>query len=62
MISKPDTVFTKNELFSRVWGYDSLGDTSTLTVHINRLRDKLKEIAPDTDFIKTIWGRGYRLK
>ena len=62
MISKPDTVFTKNELFSRVWGYDSLGDTSTLTVHINRLRDKLKEIASDTDFIKTIWGRGYRLK
>lgn len=62
MISKPDNVFTKNELFSSVWGYDSLGDTSTLTVHINRLRDKLKEIAPDTDFIKTIWGRGYRLK
>lgn len=62
MISKPDTVFTKNELFSKVWGYDSLGDTSTLTVHINRLRDKLKEIAPDTDYIRTIWGRGYRLK
>lgn len=62
MISRPDTVFTKNELFSRVWGYDPLGDTSTLTVHINRLRDKIKEIAPDTDYIKTIWGRGYRLK
>lgn len=62
MVSKPDTVFTKNELFSKVWGYDSLGDTSTLTVHINRLRDKLKEIAPDTDYIRTIWGRGYRLK
>lgn len=62
MVSKPDAVFTKNELFSKVWGYDSLGDTSTLTVHINRLRDKLKEIAPDTDYIRTIWGRGYRLK
>lgn len=62
MVSKPDKVFTKNDLFERVWGYDSLGDTSTLTVHINRLRDKLKEISPDTDYIKTIWGRGYRLK
>ena len=62
MASKPESVFSKNELFERVCGYDSLGDTSTLTVHINRLRDKLKEIDPDTDYIKTIWGRGYRLK
>lgn len=62
LVSGPNTVFSKNELFERVWGYDSLGDTSTLTVHINRLRDKLKEIAPDTDYIKTIWGRGYRIK
>lgn len=62
MASKPETVFSKNELFEKVWGYDSLGDTSTLTVHINRLRDKLKEIDPDTDYIRTIWGRGYRLK
>lgn len=62
MASKPETVFPKNELFEKVWGYDSLGDTSTLTVHINRLRDKIKEIDPDTDYIRTIWGRGYRLK
>ena len=62
MASNPDTVFSKNELFEKVWGYDSLGDTSTLTVHINRLRDKLKAIDPDSDYIKTIWGRGYRYK
>lgn len=62
MASNPDTVFSKNELFEKVWGYDSLGDTSTLTVHINRLRDKLKEIEPDADYIKTVWGRGYRYK
>lgn len=62
MASQPDTVFSKNELFDRVWGYDSLGDTSTLTVHINRLRDKFKEIDPENDYIKTIWGRGYRFK
>lgn len=62
MASNPDTIFGKNELFEKVWGYDSLGDTSTLTVHINRLRDKLKEADPDTEYIKTIWGRGYRFK
>lgn len=62
MASQPDTVFSKNELFDKVWGYDSLGDTSTLTVHINRLRDKFKEIDPENDYIKTIWGRGYRFK
>lgn len=62
LASHPDTVFSKNELFEKVWGYDSLGDTSTLTVHINRLRDKFKEIDANADYIKTIWGRGYRFK
>lgn len=62
MASKPDAVFSKNELFEKVWGYDSLGDTSTLTVHINRIRDKLKEADKETDYIKTVWGRGYRFK
>ncbi|MCH5321021.1 MAG: response regulator transcription factor [Eubacterium sp.] len=62
LASNPDTVFGKNELFEKVWGYDSFGDTSTLTVHINRLRDKLRETEPNTDYIKTIWGRGYRFK
>lgn len=62
MASKPDSVFTKNELFEKVWGYESLGDTSTLTVHINRIRDKLKEADENADYIKTVWGRGYRFK
>ena len=62
LVTNPETIFSKNELFEKVWGYDSLGDTSTLTVHINRLRDKLKATQPDIDYIKTIWGRGYRLK
>lgn len=60
LAEKPDTVFSKNELFEKVWGYDSLGDTATLTVHINRIRDKLSEIDPDCAYIKTVWGRGYK--
>lgn len=62
LASQPTNVFSKNQLFETVWGYDSLGDTSTLTVHINRLREKLKEADPSSEYIRTIWGRGYRLK
>lgn len=62
MASNPNMVFSKNELFEKVWGYDSLGDTSTLTVHINRLREKLKEVDTSVEYIKTVWGRGYRFK
>lgn len=62
LVSKPDTVYSKQELFEKVWDYDPLGDTSTLTVHINRIRDKIKEASPTADYVKTIWGRGYRLK
>lgn len=58
----PDTVFTKNELFETVWGYDSLGDTSTLTVHINRLREKLRDADSSCEYIRTIWGRGYKFR
>lgn len=60
LASRPNNVFSKNELFEAVWGYDSLGDTSTLTVHINRLREKLKEVDQDADYIHTVWGRGYK--
>lgn len=62
LASHPNTIYSKNELFESVWGYDSLGDTSTLTVHINRLRDKIREADKNTDCIKTVWGRGYKFK
>ena len=60
LAEKPDSVFSKNELFESVWGYDSLGDTATLTVHINRIREKLREKDSEFDYIKTVWGRGYK--
>ena len=62
LASHPNTIYSKSQLFESVWGYDSLGDTSTLTVHSNRLRDKIKEVDENTDCIKTIWGRGYKFK
>ncbi|MCD7872086.1 MAG: response regulator transcription factor [Clostridiales bacterium] len=60
LASSPDTVYSKDELFDKIWNYDSIGETSTITVHINRLRDKIKEIDPNLDYIHTVWGRGYR--
>lgn len=60
LAKSPDTVFTKEELFNEIWNYDSMGETSTITVHVNRIRDKIKEIEPNLDFIHTVWGRGYR--
>lgn len=60
LASSPDTVFSKEELFSKIWNYDSIGETSTVTVHVNRIRDKIKEVDPSMDFIHTVWGKGYR--
>lgn len=52
----PNRVFSKDYLFETIWGYDYVGDSATVTVHINRLRDKL-----GADIIETVWGAGYRL-
>lgn len=55
-------VFSKDTLFDRVWGMDSLGDAATVTVHINRLRDKLGKNDSKNQFIETVWGAGYRFR
>lgn len=60
LASSPDTVYSKEELFNEIWNYDSIGETSTITVHVNRIRDKIKEVDPTIDFIHTVWGKGYR--
>lgn len=53
-------VFTKDQLFEKVWGVEAMGETSTIMVHINRMRDKIKKISPLDDYIDTVWGVGYR--
>ena len=62
LAENPNIVFSKDTLFDRVWGMDSLGDVATVTVHINRLRDKLGKNASETQFIETVWGAGYRFR
>lgn len=60
--SNPDRVFTKADLFESVWGIDSFGDITTVTVHIRKIREKIEEDPSDPKYIQTIWGVGYRFK
>ncbi|MGG0670822.1 response regulator transcription factor [Lederbergia citrisecunda] len=60
LMKHPNQVFNKEDLFERVWGLDSLGDTSTVVVHIKRLREKIEFDPKNPVFLETIWGSGYR--
>lgn len=62
LAENPNIVFSKDTLFDRIWGLDSMGDAATVTVHINRLRDKLGKNSSKTQFIETVWGAGYRFR
>ena len=53
-------VFSKDAFFDKIWGFDSMGETSTVTVHINRLRDKIETDTQKPKYIETVWGAGYR--
>ncbi len=58
----PNRVFSKEQLFERVWGLDSLGEIPTVTVHIRKLREKIELDPSNSEYIETIWGAGYRFK
>ncbi len=58
----PNKVLSKDELFKKIWGYASIGETSTVTVHINRIREKIDKNASGVQYIETVWGAGYRFK
>ena len=62
LAQNPNIVFSKERLFDRIWGMDSLGETSTVTVHIGRIREKIEADSANPRFIETVWGAGYRFK
>lgn len=57
----PNIVFSKEHLFERIWGYDYMSDSATVTVHINRIREKIEDDPKNPQIIETVWGAGYRL-
>lgn len=55
-------VFSKESIFERVWGLEAAGDTATVMVHVNRLREKIEPNPAKPVYIETVWGVGYRMK
>jgi DNA-binding response OmpR family regulator len=62
LAENPNHVFTKEELFRRVWDMESIGDIATVTVHIKKIREKIEMNTAKPQYIETIWGVGYRFK
>ena len=57
----PNIVFSKEQLFEEIWGYDYVGDSATVMGHINRIRDKIEDDSKNPKILETVWGAGYRL-
>jgi two-component system response regulator ResD len=57
----PRRVFSRDQLMSRVWGYEPAFDSGTITVHVRRLREKIEDDPARPQHLETVWGVGYRL-
>ena len=62
LATNPNVVFSKDALFDKIWGLDAIGETSTVTVHINRIREKIEDDSSNPTYIETVWGVGYRFR
>lgn len=62
LASNPNHVYTKEELFQKIWDMESIGDIATVTVHIKKIREKIELDTSNPQYIETIWGVGYRFK
>lgn len=60
LASRPNQVFTREQLLDKIWGYDYMGDTRTVDVHIKRIREKIKD--EDNWSVATVWGIGYKFE
>ena len=62
LAENPNHVFTKEEMFNKIWDMESIGDIATVTVHIKKIREKIEFNTSKPQYIETIWGVGYRFK
>ncbi len=62
LAENPNHVFTKEELFQKIWDMESIGDIATVTVHIKKIREKIEVNTSKPQYIETIWGVGYCFK
>ena len=57
-----DIVFSREELYEKIWGLEAMGDNATVAVHINRVREKIEQDPGHPRYIQAVWGAGYRFK
>lgn len=62
LAQNPNHVYSKEELFRKIWDMESIGDIATVTVHIKKIREKIEFDTSNPQYIETIWGVGYRFK
>lgn len=62
LVKNPDRVYSKEQLFEKIWGMDAISDASTVTVHVARIREKIEENVQKPEYIQTVWGVGYKVK
>jgi len=62
LMENPRKVFTKNNLYESIWNSEFLGDDNTINVHISNIRSKIGKIQPSIQYIKTVWGIGYKMQ
>ena len=62
LLAHPDMVFSREELYERIWGLETMGDNATVAVHINRIREKIEADPSHPRYIQTVWGVGYRVR
>ena len=62
LAENPNHVYSKEELFRKIWNMESVGDIATVTVHVKKIREKIEYDTSNPQYIETIWGVGYRFK
>lgn len=53
-------VFSREQIYEKIWGYDAVGDSSTVVDHVKKIRAKFSEADPESEYISTVWGIGYK--
>ena len=61
LLSNPRRAFSRAQIYESVWGEEYIGDDNTVNVHVSNLRSKLSKADPDREYIKTVWGIGFKL-
>jgi len=60
LASNPSRVYTRDQIFDQIWGFNEYGDINTVTVHIKKIREKIESDPSHPEYIKTVWGVGYK--